>query len=114
MRWYDMNAASTPYDLDGGCSPPRPGCRRLGGSRGGGGRTPYDRGSLMGIRSWFRSRRSGDAPEDGRSSLIKYRYEDPDFEPIEQAAAADVAAGGEGDRLGGRDSPASQGGRETP
>ena len=36
----------------------------------------------MGIRSWFRSRRSGDAPDDGRSSLIKYRYEDPDFEPI--------------------------------
>ena len=62
----------------------------------------------MGIRSWFRSRRSGDAPEDGRSSLIKYRYEDPDFEPIERAAAADVAAVEEDDKFFGRDSPASQ------
>jgi hypothetical protein len=63
----------------------------------------------MGILSWFRSRRSADdTPEDGRSSLIKYRYEDPDLEPIEQAAAADVAAVEEDDKFFGRDSPASQ------
>jgi hypothetical protein len=63
----------------------------------------------LGILSWFRSRRSADdAPEDGRSSLIKYRYEDPDLEPIEQAAAADVAAVEEDDKFFGRDSPASQ------
>jgi len=62
----------------------------------------------MGIRSWFRSRNSGDAPEDGRSSLIKYRYEDPDLEPIEEAAAEDVAAVEEDDKFFGRNSPASQ------
>jgi hypothetical protein len=62
----------------------------------------------MGIRSWFRSRRSEDVPEDGRSSLIKYRYEDPDLEPIEKAAAEDVAAVEEDDKFFGRDSPASQ------
>ena len=62
----------------------------------------------MGILSWFRSRRSADVPEDGQSSLIKYRYEDPDLEPIEQAAAADVAAVEEDDKFFGRDSPASQ------
>ena len=67
-----------------------------------------DRGSLMGIRSWFRSRRSSDAPDDGRSSLIKYRYEDPDFESVEQAAAEDVAAVEQDDKYFGRDSPASQ------
>ena len=39
----------------------------------------------MGILSWFRSRRSADVPGDERNNLIKYRYEDPDFEPIEQA-----------------------------
>ena len=62
----------------------------------------------MGIRSWFRSRTSRDAPEDGQSSLIKYRYEDPDLEPIEKAAAEDVAAVEEDDKFFGRDSPASQ------
>ena len=62
----------------------------------------------MGIRSWFRSLRSGDVPEDGRSNLIKYRYEDPDFEPTERAAAEDVAAVEEDDKFFGSDSPASQ------
>ena len=62
----------------------------------------------MGIRSWFRSRRSADVPDDGRSSLIKYRYEDPDFEPTEKAAAEDVAAVEEDDRFFSRDSPANQ------
>jgi hypothetical protein len=62
----------------------------------------------MGIRSWFRSLRSGPAPDDGRSSLIKYRYEDPDFEATERAAAQDVAAVEEDDKFFGRDSPASQ------
>ena len=62
----------------------------------------------MGIRSWFRSLRSEDTPDDGRSSLIKYRYEDPDFEATERAAAEDVAAIEEDDKFFGRDSPASQ------
>jgi hypothetical protein len=62
----------------------------------------------MGILSWFRSRRSADAPEDEPSSLIKYRYEDPDFEPVEKAAAEDVAAVEEDAKFFGPDSPASQ------
>jgi len=62
----------------------------------------------MGILSWFRSLRSADAPDDGGSNLIKYRYEDPDLEPIEEAAAADVAAVEQDDKFFGRDSPASQ------
>jgi hypothetical protein len=61
----------------------------------------------MGIRSWFRSRRSTDLPEE-QHSLIKLRYEDPDFEPTEQAAAADVAAVEEDAKYFGSDSPASQ------
>jgi hypothetical protein len=61
----------------------------------------------MGIRSWFRSLRSSDVP-DGRHSLIKRRYEDPDFEPTEEAAAADVAAVEEDAKYFGSDSPASQ------
>ncbi len=64
----------------------------------------------MGIRSWFRSLRSPDdldLPEE-RHSLIKLRYEDPDFEPVERAAAADVAAIEEDDKYFGSDSPASQ------
>ena len=62
----------------------------------------------MGIRSWWRSLRSGDVPEDEPSSLIKYRYEDPAFEEVEQAAARDVAAVEEDDRYFAPDSPASQ------
>jgi hypothetical protein len=63
----------------------------------------------MGIRSWFRSLRSADIPDDdGRNSLIKYRYEDPDFEATERAAAEDVAAVEEDDKFFGRDSPANQ------
>ena len=54
----------------------------------------------MGILSWFRSRRSPGIPEsrgipespDEPHSLIRLRYEDPDLEETEQAAAADVAA----------------------
>ncbi len=67
----------------------------------------------MGIRSWFRSLRpgspgSGDTEDDGPQSLIKYRYEDPAFEPVEKAAAADVAAVEEDAKYFGSDSPASQ------
>ena len=62
----------------------------------------------MGIRSWFRSRRSADVPDDGQSSLIRYRYEDPDLEQVEQAAARDVAAVEEDDKYFDRDSPANQ------
>jgi hypothetical protein len=62
----------------------------------------------MGIRSWLRSLRSADSPDDGRSSLIKYRYEDPEFEATEKAAAADVAAVEEDDKYFDRDSPANQ------
>ena len=63
----------------------------------------------MGIRSWFRSLRppSPDRPEESHS-LIKYRYEDPAFEPVEEAAAADVAAVEEDAKYFGSDSPASQ------
>jgi hypothetical protein len=67
----------------------------------------------MGIRSWFRSLRSGslssgDVRDDGPQSLIRYRYEDPVFEPVEEAAAADVAAVEEDAKYFGSDSPASQ------
>jgi len=62
----------------------------------------------MGIRSWFRSLRSEDVPEDEPSSLIKYRYEDPAFEEVENAAARDVAAVEEDDKYFAPDSPASQ------
>ncbi len=63
----------------------------------------------MGIRSWFRSLRSTDAGEEGGpQSLIRYRYEDPAFEPVEEAAAADVAAVEQDDKYFRRDSPASQ------
>ena len=63
----------------------------------------------MGIRSWFRSLRSTDVEDkDGPQSLIRYRYEDPAFEPVEEAAAADVATVEEDDHYFGKDSPASQ------
>jgi hypothetical protein len=62
----------------------------------------------MGIRSWLRSLRSQDIPEDESSSLIKYRYEDPANEQVEQAAAQDVAAVEEDAKYFGPDSPASQ------
>jgi hypothetical protein len=63
----------------------------------------------MGIRSWFRSFRSANPGEqDGPSSLIKYRYEDTAFEPVEEAAAADVAAVEQDDKYFRRDSPARQ------
>jgi hypothetical protein len=70
----------------------------------------------MGILSWFRSRRSADdsrgSPDDagdagsGGRSLLKYRYEDPAYEPIEEAAAADVARVEEDDKYFGAGSPA--------
>lgn len=66
----------------------------------------------MGIRSWFRSRSSPDVSEpdvpEEKHSLIKLRYEDPDFEETERAAAADVAAVEEDDKYFGKDSPARQ------
>jgi hypothetical protein len=47
----------------------------------------------MGILSWFRSRKSPGIPiPDESHSLIRLRYEDPDLEETEEAAAADVAA----------------------
>jgi hypothetical protein len=61
----------------------------------------------MGIRSWFRSLRSANASDEPHS-LIRYRYEDPAFEPVEDAAAADVATVEEDDKYFGSDSPASQ------
>jgi hypothetical protein len=61
----------------------------------------------MGILSWFRSLRSPDLPEESHS-LLKLRYEDPDFEPTEEAAAADVAAVEEDAKYFGSDSPANQ------
>jgi hypothetical protein len=61
----------------------------------------------MGILSWFRSLRSSDVPEE-QHSLIRYRYEDPDFQPTEEAAAADVAAVEEDAKYFGSDSPADQ------
>ena len=62
----------------------------------------------MGIRSWLRSLRSEDPPDDEPNSLIKYRYEDPAFEQVEKAAAQDVAAVEEDAKHFGPDSPASQ------
>ena len=62
----------------------------------------------MGVLSWLRSLRSADGPEDEPNSLIKYRYEDPDFEPVEKAAAEDIAAVEEDAKFFGPDSPASQ------
>jgi hypothetical protein len=66
----------------------------------------------MGILSWFRSHRSADVQddddEDQPPSFIKYRYEDPSFEPTERAAAADVAAVEEDAKYFGSDSPANQ------
>jgi hypothetical protein len=63
----------------------------------------------MGILSWFRSLRSADVPdaEDEPDSLIKYHYEDPS-DPIQRAAAADVAAVEEDDKYFDRNSPANQ------
>jgi len=61
----------------------------------------------MGIRSWFRSLRYADVSDEPHS-LIKYRYEDPAFEPVEEAAAADVATVEEDAKYFGSDSPASQ------
>ena len=62
----------------------------------------------MGILSWLRSLRSADVPEDEPNSLIKYRYEDPAFEPVEKAAAEDVAAVEEDAKYFGSDSAADR------
>ena len=70
--------------------------------------------SLSGSRLWasvpgsVHSGPAGTEGGDGRQSLIKYRYEDPGFEPVEEAAAADVAAVEEDAKYFGKDSPASQ------
>ncbi len=62
----------------------------------------------MGIRSWFRSLRSAEIQDDDEPhSLIRYRYEDPAFEPVEEAAAADVATVEEDAKYFGRNSPGS-------
>ncbi len=61
----------------------------------------------MGILSWFRSLRSTDVPDE-QPSLIRHRYEDPDLEPTEEAAAADVARVEQDDKYFGRDAPANQ------
>jgi hypothetical protein len=61
----------------------------------------------MGILSWFRSLRSSDVADEQRS-LLRYRYEDPDFQEAEEAAAADVAAVEEDAKYFGSDSPADQ------
>jgi len=61
----------------------------------------------MGILSWFRSLRSADVPDE-QPSLIRLRYEDPDLEPTEEAAAADVARVEQDDKYFGRDAPANQ------
>jgi hypothetical protein len=62
----------------------------------------------MGILSWFRSLRAQDIPDEQEHSLIRLRYEDPDFEPTEEAAAADVAAVEEDAKYFGRDAPANE------
>jgi hypothetical protein len=89
-------------------SPAETTCRRLDVAVVTAAARRIDRGLLMGILSWFRSLRSSDAPDGGQSSLIKYRYDDPDFEPVEKAAAEDVATVEQDDKFFGRDSPASQ------
>jgi len=61
----------------------------------------------MGILSWFRSRRSTDIPDD-LPSLVRLRYEDPDLEETEEAAAADVAAVEEDAKYFGSDSAADR------
>ena len=61
----------------------------------------------MGILSWFRSLRATDVEDEPRS-LIRSRPEDPDFEEIEAAAAADVAAVEQDDKYFGSNSPANQ------
>jgi len=63
--------------------------------------------SVMGILCWFRSLRSPDIPDE-QHSLLRLRYEDPDFEETEDAAAADVAAVEEDDKYFGRDAPANK------
>jgi hypothetical protein len=73
------------------------------------GRRDRYRGVGMGIRSWFRSLRFANVPDDDEPhSLIRYRYEDPAFEPVEEAAAADVATVEEDAKYFGKNSPASQ------
>jgi hypothetical protein len=64
----------------------------------------------MGILSWFRSRRSADIPDipDEPHSLIRLRYEDPDLEETERAAAADVATVEEDAKYFGSDSAADR------
>lgn len=64
----------------------------------------------MGILSWFRSRRSPDIADipDEPHSLIRLRYEDPDLEETERAAAADVATVEEDAKYFGSDSAADR------
>jgi hypothetical protein len=71
----------------------------------------------MGIFSWLSSRRSfswlstrryPDDDSGGPHSLVRLRYEDPDLEETERAAAADVAAVEEDAKYFGRDAPGHQ------
>jgi hypothetical protein len=61
----------------------------------------------MGIWSWLKSHRYENVAErsDEEPSLVRTRYEDPEFEEIEKAAAADVAAVEEDDKYFGGDRP---------
>ncbi len=61
----------------------------------------------MGILSWLRSLRSTDVPDEPHS-LLRPRYEDPDLQEIQEAAAADVAAVEQDDKYFGPNSPANQ------
>ena len=70
----DRESTSYPQSGRGGGearrSPPVRACRRLVRAVVTAAARRTDREALMGIRSWFRSRRSEDAPDDGGSSLI--------------------------------------------
>jgi hypothetical protein len=79
------------------------------------------RESVMGIFSWFGSRksatkrgrhRSGQRVVDpgGPPSLVRLNVESPELQEIEDAAAADVARVREDDKYFGRDSPANDDG----
>jgi len=59
----------------------------------------------MGMFSWL----SSCGPSDDKPpSLLRRRYEDPDLEPIEEAAAEDVARVQQDDKYFGPDSPANR------
>lgn len=77
-------------------------------------RSELTREPVMGIFSWFRSRRSADDEAEAETetdqphSLIRLRYDDPADDEMHRAAAADVAAVEEDDKYFGRNAPADQ------